>query len=112
MDETSISVPDWDNHTVLHPLGLLATLILGAATLMVPRKYAVWPMIFLACLISPAQRVVIAGLDFSLMRLMVLFGWFRVFARKETTGLVWKRIDTLFVVWLVVRSIAYVVLHG
>jgi hypothetical protein len=112
MDETSISVPDWDNHTVLHPLGLLGTLVLGAATLMVPRKYAVWPMIFLACLISPAQRVVIAGLDFSLLRLMILFGWFRLFSRKETGGLVWKPIDTLVVIWLVVRTIAYTALLG
>src|SRR5262245_27652876 len=103
-----IETPDWENHTVLHPLGLLATIILGVATLLVPRKYALWPMIFLACLIAPAQRIVIATLDFSLLRVMFMFGWLRVFMRGESTGLVWKRIDTLMIWWMAVRAIVYI----
>lgn len=87
------------NHTTLHPLGLLAVVVMGIATLVLPRRYAVVPFLVVACFISPAQRIVIATLDFNLLRVMVLFGWARVLARGETRGFTWRWMDTLLVLW-------------
>jgi hypothetical protein len=87
------------NQTTLHPIGLVAVIVLGVATLVVPRRYALAPFLIMACFISPAQRVVFATLDFNLLRLMVIFGWARVAITAEARGFRWKSIDTLLVAW-------------
>jgi len=88
-------LPEYD--TQLHPLGLLALGILGVATLVLPRRYAAVPMLMMACLIPARQRLVVASLDFTLLRLMVLFGWIRLFVRSELTSLRWRPLDYLVV---------------
>jgi hypothetical protein len=87
------------NQTTLHPIGLVAVIVLGLATLAVPRRYALVPFLIMACFISPAQRIVFATLDFNLLRLLVLFGWARVAITGEARGFKWKSIDTLLVLW-------------
>lgn len=103
---------EWANQTALHPLGLAALVCLGIATLVLPRRLAVWPFIIMACFIAPAQRVVIAELDFSLLRLLVLFGVLRVLTKGEYRGLRWGPMDTVLVAWAVVGTAAYTALHG
>ncbi len=68
---------------------------------MVPRRYALAPMLIMACFISPAQRIVIASLDFNLLRIMVLFGWLRVIVFAEIRRIEWKPIDTIVILWAV-----------
>ena len=67
----------YDNVTTLHPLAMLATVILGIATILLPRRWSAVPLVILACFFSPAQRLVVATLDFSLIRLLVLAGGMR-----------------------------------
>ena len=62
-------------------------------------------MLILACFISPAQRLVIATMDFNLLRLMILFGWCRVFLYGEVRGFKWKGLDVVVVMWAVVATI-------
>ena len=99
-------IQTWYDQTTLHPIGLLAVFLLGVATLVVPRHYALAPMLIMACFISPAQRIVVASLDFNLLRLMVLFGWLRIVLLAETRRLGWKPIDTVVIVWAVVGTMA------
>ncbi len=103
---------EWDNVTTLHPLGLLAVVVLGLTMWLVPRRYAVIPMIIMASIIAPAQRVVILEFDFNLLRIMVLFGWARLLLRNEFRGFIWKPIDYVFVAWAIIGSVAYVLLFG
>ena len=81
MDEKSAIQYDYIGQTVLNPLGLIAILVLGTAMVVLPRRYAVWPMIIMGCFVSPAQRIVLFSLNFDLLRLMVLFGTTRVLTR-------------------------------
>lgn len=69
-------------------------------------------MIIMACFVAPAQRMVIEGFDFNLLRLMVLFGWGRVLFRSEHVGFTWKSVDLLVILWLVSGTITYTILHG
>lgn len=103
---------DWAGQTVLHPLGLVMIVVCGIAMLWVPRKYAVWPMIATACLVASAQRIVLGGLDFSLLRIMVLFGWIRIVARNESAGFVWKPIDSVLIAYAASSTISYTILLG
>jgi hypothetical protein len=102
----------FQDQTTLHPVGLAAVLLLGVATLVVKRRNALLPMLVLACFVSTAQRVVIATLDFNLVRVMVLFGFLRLMARGEYRS--WRRtpVDSFVIAWAVVSLAAYSSLRG
>jgi hypothetical protein len=103
---------DYVNQTVLHPLGMAAVIVLGLSLLLVPRRYAVWPMIVMACFVAPAQRVVVFTLNFDLLRIMVLFGTVRIAAWGEWRGMRWNRIDVLLVLWTLSGAIIYILSYG
>lgn len=105
-------VPEWQNQTTLHPLGLAAVLILGMSMLLAPRSYVVVPMIVMACFVAPAQRVVVFTLDFNLLRILVLFGWVRVLLQHEFRGLRWKSIDIVIILWGISGLVIQVLQHG
>ncbi len=105
-------IQTWYDQTTLHPIGLLAVFLLGVATLVVPRRYALAPMLIMACFISPAQRIVVASLDFNLLRVMVLFGWLRIVLFAETRRLSWKSIDTVVILWAVVATMVVTLREG
>lgn len=86
--------------TNIHPIGLSAVLILGIAMLILPRRWAVLPMIIIACFISSVQKITIAGMDFDLLRIMVVLGVIRLFIHKEYLDF-WKPIDKIFIAWVI-----------
>lgn len=89
------------NTTNLHPVGLIAVILLGIAVLVLPRRYALIPFLVIACFIAPAQRLVLVTLDFNLLRLLILFGWARVLISGEASGFKWRQLDSLVVLWTV-----------
>lgn len=108
---TKIAYSDAGNYisqTVLHPLGLAAVLILGIATLLVRRRNALVPLMIMTCFVATAQRLSIGGLDFSLARIIILFGWLRLLLRRELR-FPWRRMDTIIVIWAIVSNVAYVI---
>ncbi|MHC4428542.1 MAG: hypothetical protein ACYS0D_08055 [Planctomycetota bacterium] len=102
----------WHNQTTLHPLGLVAIVILGLFTLFVPRRWALAPMLIMACFIAPAQRIAVLEFDFNLMRIMVLFGLARLFLNNEIREFVWKPIDTVVMAWAIVGTLAAIIYHS
>lgn len=107
-----IGFATWQNQTTLHPAGFAAIVILGLATLFVPRRWAVAPMLVAACFIAPAQRLVVFTLDFNMLRLLVLFGWARVTLRRETVGFRWRAVDWVVLLLAAVRTGAYTIQRG
>ena len=87
----------WKDVTNIHPVGLISVLILGVAMLILPRRWAVMPMIIIACFISSYQKIVVLGLDFNLLRIMVLFGVVRVLVHREYQNFNWKTIDKVLI---------------
>jgi len=88
-----------DNTTNLHPVGLIAVILMGIAVLVLPRRYSLLPFLVVACFIAPAQRLVVMTMDFNLLRLLILFGWARVCISGEGRGFRWKKLDVLLVLW-------------
>src|SRR3954470_16348856 len=72
-----------DNMTFVSPLGLGVTLILGLALLMLPRKHALLPVLLLTCYMTMGQRVMVMGLNFTMIRILIVFGWLRLIVRGE-----------------------------
>ncbi len=95
------------NHTIVHPLGLLVVLVLGTLMLFLPRRYAVQPMLIMACFIPSAQRIVIAGLDFGFIRILVLCGILRIYILKENKQFVWRPLDFGIIIWAACSIVLY-----
>lgn len=102
----------WHGETHLHPLAVLAILVLGTAMLSLPRRYAVIPMLVMGCFVSPAQQVAVASLNFDLLRIMVLFGSARVLLRGEWRGFTSTSLDWAVLAWGVVGTTMYILQHG
>jgi len=102
----------WSNQTNLHPLSA-AAIALGALLMFtLPRRFATWPIILMACLIAPAQRIVIATLDFDLLRIMVVIGWMRLIARNEWRGYRGCACDLAIAVWSLYAVMTTSILSG
>lgn len=98
--------------TNLHPLALIAVLVLGIIMLAVPRRWAILPMLIIACFISTVQKIVIVGMDFGLLRIMVMFGITRLILRKESHGFVWKPLDLAICLWAISSIVIYTLQQG
>lgn len=103
---------DYYGVTSVHPLGAIAVVLLGVLTLALPRRQALVPFIIAACTIPMAQRFVIAGGDFTLLRLLILFGAARVLSRNEMRGVIWTGMDTLVMLWCVSCTLIMTLQHG
>ncbi|MHC5023885.1 MAG: hypothetical protein ACYTGG_08225 [Planctomycetota bacterium] len=93
-------------------MGLLSVLVLGAAMVLLPRRYATVPMILMACVVGPAQRIVFVTLDFNLIRILILFGWMRLLLRHELRPVPRRALDTVVVLWVLAATSVFVLYHG
>ena len=100
------------NQTQVHPLGLAALVVTIVLALVLPRRFALAPVLILACLVPANQRMVIGGLDFSFLRLLLIACWARLILRNETRGFVWTPLDTAFLIWPIVCGVVYVAREG
>ena len=53
--------------------------------------------------------MVIAGLDFNLIRIMVLFGWIRIILKNEITHIKFNKLDAVIIIWSVVQILIYTI---
>ncbi len=102
----------WKDVTNIHPIGLAAVLILGLVMLFISRRWAILPMLIIACFISSVQKIAIFGLDFNLLRTMVVFGGCRLFLKKEYLSVIWKPLDTAIVLWTLSSMLILTVQQG
>jgi hypothetical protein len=109
---TSHIVADWANQTTLHPMGVVALIVLGVMTFFVPRRFGLLPILLLACFVASAQRIVFATLDFNLLRILVLLAWARVLVRGEVRGWQWNMLDVLVLLWVGIGTVTYMLLYG
>jgi hypothetical protein len=107
-----LAMDGWHNQTTLHPIGIAVLVALGLATFAVPRRYALVPLLLLACFVPSAQRFVISTLDFNFLRVLVLLGWVRIMIRGEWSRFRWNRLDTMLVLWTVCATVTATMLHG
>ena len=91
---------------------VIITLVLSVCLMVIPRKYFLLPFIVAACFIPGSGRVIIASLDFTVLRICVLFGVLRLLVRGEVIRIHWNKFDKLFLIWLILGAIIYVFRWG
>jgi hypothetical protein len=87
----------------------LLTVTLCFLLLALPRRFFLFPFIMAACFVPMNQTLVFLSLDFTILRLLVLFGFLRLFLRGEKRNLHWHSFDKLIFFWVVVGSAVYTV---
>jgi len=112
MEDYKEDLADYFGHTVVHPVGLTIVIALAIATLVVPRRWAFLPMVFLGCFVSAAQRVMVCGLNLDFPRILILAGFLRLLVRGEFARLKWNAVDTCVSLFAVAGVITYVALHA
>ena len=98
--------------TILHPLALACTLLAGMLILVLPRKLALSPLLVAAIFIPMQQRIVIASIDFYMLRLLLLFGCVRVFLRSEYGNLMLQLVDGVIILFSISGTLFYSLLWG
>jgi hypothetical protein len=97
--------------TVLHPLALVATLIGALLFFNLPKRKALIPLVFLSLLIPMQQRLVVATLDFTMLRLLILCGIIRIVFQLKPGELRFGRADKLVVAWAAAGALIYTLQH-
>jgi hypothetical protein len=100
----------YQDMTVLNPLAFGLTLLMGLLVLYGRRDKALFALIVVASIITNTQRIVVAGADFDMLRIMIIFGVLRVSMRGEWRFMRWNSTDRLFLAWITVRTLAYMLM--
>lgn len=91
---------DYANATTVHPLGLAILIICCALLFVLPRRWMIAPLLALACFVPPGQRVVLASLDFTFLRIIGLTAIAAAVARGMHRQFRIAPLDYLVVGWV------------
>jgi hypothetical protein len=98
--------------TNVHPLAI-AFMVCMTLLVLAPRRSAATAAILWVCVFMPMdQRIVIGGLDFSMLRLITILALVRIIIRGEYRGLNYGRLDRLFLLWVAAASVAFLLRVG
>ncbi len=98
--------------TVLHPLGILAIFLLVLFALFLDRRKAIVPLLVAAATIPMAQRIIILGADFTMLRVLIVAYFARVMIRGEFRSIGWNRLDTAMLLWSICATTVRFLTHG
>ena len=84
----------------------------GVLLLVLPRRYALVPLLISGCYMTLGQALIIGELHFYLIRILIFFGMIRIFIRREIFSIKLTSIDKILIAWLIVSSFLYVIFSG
>lgn len=90
----------------MNSIALAFMLCMGALTLMLPKRFALVPILMVTCYMTLGQRLIFMGLDFTIFRILILFGWLRLIVHKEYSVLTFNNIDKALLWWGVIALVA------
>jgi len=98
--------------TALRPATLLLTVLLGLLSFTVPRRWSLTPILVASVLLPDDQRIILAGVNWTMFRLLLLCSLGRVAARGEHRHVRRAGIDRLLIAFSISNVIAAVFLYG
>jgi hypothetical protein len=87
-------------------------LVMVVLIIVVPRRLAFVPLLLTTCYITLGQEFVVAGLNFTLLRILILAGWIRLFIRQELSSIKLNRVDKVFLLWNAATIVLGTLLEG
>jgi hypothetical protein len=98
--------------TNLHPLAIVFMACMFALALMSRRSAALLAIVLVCVFMPMEQRIVIGGLDFTMLRLVMMVVWVRVLLKGEFRELALSRLDHLILMWAISASLFSVLRVG
>jgi hypothetical protein len=102
--------------SVLHPVVLTAMVAAIVLICVLPRKYAIVPLLITVLLAPYGQNLYLAGVHLFVTRILILVGFIRVIVSRPASGGFLARglttLDKIFLVWALYRAVAVVLLFG
>ncbi|MEX0828213.1 MAG: hypothetical protein WD005_04590 [Haliea sp.] len=101
----------WYGISTVQPAGVAILICCAILTLVVRRNWAIFPLVILLMAIPSAQRFIVADLDLTFIRLIIVTGFLRVFVRREYTDFTFQLPDKIIIIWAIWAIIAYTMLR-
>jgi hypothetical protein len=98
--------------STLNTLGLIFIVTMCFFILILPRRYAIAPLIVITCYMTLGEDVLVNGFHFTMFRILALVGWVRILSRGEIRNFKINPIDKLFVCWVIANATCDVILWG
>jgi hypothetical protein len=101
--------------SVLHPVVLVAMVVVLSLTLLLPRKYVLVPLLLGIILTPLGQNVYVGGVHLFVSRIFVIVGCVRAFLSKPFGRLFpanFVILDKLFFTWAIYRAVAVVLVFS
>lgn len=99
-----------DNTTFVNEVGVAFALLMCLLLLVLPRRLALLPVLAMVCYMTMGQRVLIFGLNFTMIRILLLFGLTRVLMRGELRIGPLNKVDKLLMWWVLSSIVTYTLL--
>ncbi len=99
---TDIINPNWGIFGIV--------LLLGFAMIFLPKKYALVPLFIVAAFITLGQYVVIGPAHFTMLRVMMVFGFLRIAIIQDHAVLSFSPLDKAMIAWSISTIITYTIL--
>jgi hypothetical protein len=99
-----------DGTTFINGIGLGFTLFMCVLMLVLPRRFALIPVIILTCYMTMGERLMILGANFTMIRILTLVGWVRIIGRGEVYRLRLNGIDKAMIAWAISAIVIYTLL--
>jgi len=93
--------------THANPLGIAFALVMGILLMVLPRRFAIIPILMLVSYMTMGTNIVVGGLNFTMLRLLLMFGWARLIIRGELRGVKLNRIDWAIIAFVISSVVTY-----
>ena len=83
----------------MNKIAMVFLLINATALLVLPRRFAPLPLLIGACYVTRGQGIDLGPLSFSVLRLLILFGFIRVIFKGERLSGLMNTLDWIMLMW-------------
>lgn len=97
--------------TTVNFIGFFFIILSSLLIFFLPRRLAIFPMLLTVCYITIGQRIVFAGLNFPIFRILIFFGFLRLIIRNEIYSLKLNNIDKAIIWWVIISIVTGVLLE-
>jgi len=94
---------------VIYEPTIFIAIFLVILTFVVPRKYFLVPYVITVCFVPTDQRIIIMGLDFTILRILVVAGVLRIMLYGEQKSVRWNILDMTILLWVFCGAFIYVI---
>jgi len=98
------------NPDILNPAIFVIIMLLGIASIFLPRKYSLFPLFIVAAYVTLGQYVIIAGANFTMLRILVVFAFARALVRSDYGSFSLNGLDKAMLAWSVSAVVTYTLL--